>query len=292
MTTLLFASILTLTNLCGSVRVDTFGGRVVSYVPAGGEEVLATLKDGSGGVALCWPWFANDGPAGCRRHGVARYHGFAEVSRSESPRRSELTLRLVSDAGTRREFPHDFTLTLVIRLDDRLTLRLIGENTGREPFAVTEMLHPYFRTGDARRCAVRGLDGLTFRDNVHPELGDKRVWSGEYAVAEGSKVFAFASAGEHRWDLVDPVLSRVLTFSSSGDLKTVVWSPGETSGKGRNVTSKLAPGEWKTFVCVENGTCYGDRAYVLRPGERHELVRTVAASRTGSPIFDRAARDR
>ena len=66
----------------------------------------------------------------------------------------------------------------------------------------------------------------------------------------------------------------------------MVWSPGEPSGSGKNVTSKLAPGEWRTFVCVENGTCYGDRAYQLKPGERHELVRTIrvtadAATRTG-----------
>ena len=41
----LIASILTLTNLCGSVSVDTFGGRVVSYAPADGEEVLAGERD-------------------------------------------------------------------------------------------------------------------------------------------------------------------------------------------------------------------------------------------------------
>ena len=276
MTVPILASILTLTNLCGAVRVDTFGGRVTSYVPVGGEEVLAALQEGSGGIALCWPWFANDGPAGCRRHGVARYREFTEVSRTESPRRSELVLRLVSDAETRQEFPFDFALTLIVLLEDRLTIRLVGENTGNEPFAVTEMLHPYFRTGDARRCVVRGIDGLTFRDNVHPELGDARVWRGDYAVAEGSKVFAFAEPdAPHALELTDPVLGRTLAFTSSGDCKAVVWSPGEKSANGKDVTSTLAPGEWKTFVCVENGTCYGDRAYVLKPGERHVLERAI-----------------
>ena len=291
MTMSLIASILTLTNLCGSVSVDTFGGRVTSYVPAGGEEVLATLRDGSGGIALCWPWFANDGPEGCRRHGLARYREFTVVGRTETPRLSELVLRLVSDADTRRVFPHDFALTVTVRLGETLTVELCGENTGATPFCVTEMLHPYFRVGSARECRVRGLDGCRYRDNVHPELGDGRTWAGDYAVAEGSKVFAFADGGEHRWELVDPVLSRVLSFSSSGDLKTVVWSPGEATAKGKNVTSKLAPGEWRTFVCVENGTCYGDQSYELKPGERHKLVRTVAVTRAGGLIFGRVARD-
>lgn len=282
MTPFLTASIVALTNLCGSVSVDTFGGRVTSYVPAGGEEVLATLQDGSGGIALCWPWFANDGPEGCRRHGLARYREFAVVGRTETPRRSELVLRLVSDADTRRAFPHDFELTLVVRLADRLTLRLIGENTGREPFCVTEMLHPYFRVGDARKCVVRGVDGLAYRDNVHPELGDTRVWCGDYAIGEGSKVFAFGNPKVvHTLELDDSVLNRTLAFVSSNDLKAVVWSPGEATAKGRNVTSKLAPGEWKTFVCVENGTCYGDCAYELKPGERHVLERSIGFKVTG-----------
>lgn len=283
---LLLAAVQTLTNLCGSVSVDTFGARVVSYRPAGGEEVLARLADGSGGVALCWPWFANEGPDGCRRHGVARYHEFEVVSRTDAPRASELRLRLRSDEMTRREFPHDFVLTLVVRLEERLTLRLIGENVGHEPFAVTEMIHPYFRVGDARQCVVRGLDGCRYRDNMHPELGDARIWRGDYCVTEGSKVFAFADpARAHALDLSDPVFGRTLSFTSTNDLKAVVWSPGEASGKGKNVTSRLAPGEWRTFVCVENGTCYGDRAYVLRPGERHVLERTVSVSRGSGRVL-------
>jgi len=290
MTMSMLASVLTLTNLCGSVSVDMSGGRVVSYVPAGGEEVLAQLEDGSGGVALCWPWFANDGPKRCRRHGVARYHDFVETSRTESPYVSELRLRLRSDGETRQAFPHDFDLTLVVRLEKQLTLRLIGENTGKESFSVTEMIHPYFRVGDARQCVVRGLDGLSFRDNVHPELGDARIWHGDCAVADGSKVFSFGRPdGLHMFELEDPVLDRTLTFTSSNDLKTVVWSPGEASGKGSNVTSKLAPGEWKRFVCVENGTCYGNQAYELKPGERHELVRTIGV-RPGRSLRDELAR--
>ena len=71
MTTALFCAIVAVTNTMGTVAVDTPGARVVSYVPVGGEEVFFASKTGTGGMPLCWPWFAGLGPEGavcmCRR---------------------------------------------------------------------------------------------------------------------------------------------------------------------------------------------------------------------------------
>ena len=133
---ILFATLVAITNCCGSITVETRGARMVSYVPAVGEEVLARLSDGSGGIPLCWPWFANDGPTpDCRRHGCIRDREFAIVRRTTD----ELVLRLVSDGETRRHFPHDFELTLAFRLGAALEISLTGRNTGGTPFPVTEM---------------------------------------------------------------------------------------------------------------------------------------------------------
>ncbi len=276
---ILFATLVAITNCCGSITVETRGARMVSYVPAVGEEVLARLSDGSGGIPLCWPWFANDGPTpDCRRHGCIRDREFAIVRRTTD----ELVLRLVSDGETRRHFPHDFELTLAFRLGAALEISLTGRNTGGTSFPVTEMFHPYFRVGDAARCTVRGVDGCRYRDNRHPELGEDRIWKGDYPIGDGSRVFEFRADASHVWELEDPALGRRLVFTSAGDLKTVVWNPGPATLAAANVTSKFKPGEWRTFVCVENGTAYRDRAYVLKPGESHVLrrtVRVVAASR-------------
>ena len=271
MNALVLAVIVALTNRFGTVSVDTFGARVVSYRPAGGEEALAKLADGSGGIQLCWPWFANDGPEGCRRHGVARYHEFARLA---SENDDELRLRLVSDEETRKEFPYDFRLTLSVRLADCLKLELVGENTGAVAYDVTEMIHPYLRVGDARQCVVHGVDGCRYRDNMEPQLGDGRIWRGSYRVGEGSKVFELKTP-EGVLRLEDPILGRIFGFRFENSAKAVVWSSGEQNARSANVTSRLQPGEWRTFVCVENGTCYRDRAYRLRPGECHVLRRTI-----------------
>jgi D-hexose-6-phosphate mutarotase len=50
------ATIVALTNLMGTVEIDTRGARVTSYVPIGGSEVFFASKTGTGGLPLCWPW--------------------------------------------------------------------------------------------------------------------------------------------------------------------------------------------------------------------------------------------
>ena len=239
----LFAAIVALTNLCGVVGVDTHGARVASYVPASGGEIFFTSATGTGGMPLCWPWFAGLGPsASSRRHGIARYRDFTVVSEKvHSPRDSELTLRLVSDAETRREFPHDFSLTVSIRLADRLIVTMTGENTGSDPFPVTEALHPYLAVEDSRRCEVRGVE--TFECTLF------RTGSG-----------------------------RALTFTCAGG-GFRIWRPNPESHSSKTVSS-LAPGDWKRFICVESGTFAN--AYLLNPGEKHVLRCAVCEDMPGS----------
>ena len=151
-------AIVALTNACGMVSVDTHGARVVSYVPVGGEEVFFSSETGTGGVPLCWPWSGGLGPsADSRRHGVARYSDFKVVgTKNHSYCDKELVLRLESDDETRRHFPHDFALTVSVRLSDRLTIKMTGENTGKEPFEVTEAILPCLATVDGQKCIVEG----------------------------------------------------------------------------------------------------------------------------------------
>ena len=232
------AAIVALTNACGVVSVDTHGARVVSYVPVGGEEVLFVSKTGTGGIPLCWPWFAGLGPNGSPRHGLARYRDFKVVGdKRHSYCGRELILRLESDQETRKIFPHDFALTVSVRLNDRLTLKMIGENTGNTPFEVTEAFHPYLAVGDTPQCREEG------------------EMSGE-------------------WRLHDPVLGRTFAFTDEGGSGRRLWRPNPESHLSKTVSS-IEPGDWRKFICPENGTLEKARAYVLKPGETHTLVRTI-----------------
>ena len=238
MTTSLLAAILTITNLCGSVSVDTLGARVVSYIPAGGCEVFFVSETGTGGMPLCWPWFAGLGPiAESRRHGVARYCDFTVVANEcHSPSNSELTLRLESNVDTRAEFPHDFALTVSIRLAERLHVAMTGENTGSSSFAVTEALHPYFSVGDSARCRIEGADAS-------------------------------------EWFLSDSVSRMKLSVRSDGGAFRV-WRPDHASCTSKSVTA-LASDDWRKFICIENGTFTENSGYVLKPGEKHTLASAI-----------------
>ena len=155
---LFLASLIALTNGFGSVTVDTFGARVLSYVPTGGREIFADLSPGFGGVPLCWPWYKFNGPKGqsSPKHGLARYETFELVSRREASEESELVLRLESNDRTKREFPHDFSLELRVVLSRTLTLELAAKNTGGDAFKVTEAFHPYLLRDELYRSKLDG----------------------------------------------------------------------------------------------------------------------------------------
>jgi glucose-6-phosphate 1-epimerase len=235
----LMASVVGITNLCGAVSVDTHGACVTSYVPKNGSEVIFMSQTGTGGIPLCWPWFAGLGPfADSRRHGLARYCEFELAGKvHHSPRDSELVFRLESGPDTRRMFPHDFELTVSVRLTDCLTISMTGKNTGKEPFKVTEALHPYFAVSDQTKCVVEGLETQECR-------------------------------------LSDTVSGRVLAFTQQGSSEYYVWRPNPQSHLAKNV-SPIMPDDWRRFICVENGTFRKDNAYFLKPGESHTLVRSI-----------------
>lgn len=234
----LFAAIVGLTNMCGSVKIDTHGARVVSYIPRGGAEVFFVSEKGTGGMPLCWPWFAGNGPSSdSRRHGIARYQDFEVVRTEDSDKDSSIALRLKSNDETRKLFPHDFVLTVKVRLNDRLTVSMIGENTGNETFAVTEALHPYFYVSDSTKCIVENID------------------SDEYMLQDDARGLK-------------------LSFTDEGGKGRYIWRPNPESHLSKSV-SPISPDDWRRFICVENGTLKKEVAYILKPGERHTLTRTI-----------------
>lgn len=238
-------AIVALSNACGTVSVDLHGARIVSYVPVGGEEVFFSSETGTGGMSLCWPWFGGLGPSTySRRHGVARYCDFKVVERkNHSYCDKELVLRLDSSDETRRHFPHDFALTVSVRMNDRLTVAMTGKNTGSDPFEVTEAFHPCFAVADSpKACLVEG-----------------------------------ESSPECR--LVDTAGGNEFALVHEGGAERRVWRPDAESHLSKTV-SPIAPGDWRKFICVEYGTFDKERAYTLKPGESHSLVGTVNLSRT------------
>ena len=106
----------------GRAVADAYGARLVSWRPAGGEEVLAMAwpyakcprgEQIHGGLPLYWPWFVFEGPDGCKIHGVTSYAVWKVKERSKA----RVVMELDDNGETRAVWPHRFHAELEYALD-------------------------------------------------------------------------------------------------------------------------------------------------------------------------------
>ena len=256
MNSLIVATIFALTNEFGAVSVDTCGAYVLSYVPAGGHEVLFRQSEERrtnswyhGGIPLCWPWFGRNGDPGSEMHGFVRLLDWEVVSCTDSSRESRLHLRLRSGEESAKWLDGSFQLDYEIVLSEQLKLDLKMCNTGARRFAVTTGFHPYFSIRDMSNATVR------------TPRGEIRCVPG----MDGDRPFA-----DGRYVLDDGV--RELTLTAWGNKKLVVWNQGEAPLKG------LAPEDWRHFVCVEPAILPRMQGIWLEPQKTYELGMSILAT--------------
>lgn len=295
MKTMLLASLVCTATLCAeqqtimlrteraSAEVSLDGARILS-LKLNGDEVLWRPREwrltgekwAHGGIPLCWPWFGSSGPDPNVKHGFARHCRFSVRRKAESGDRSELVLGLVSDAGTRRRWAHDFDLEYRIVLADRLRLELETKNTGKLPFMLTEGFHPYFAVGDRDSATVTGTDGMKFCDSRETmEFGGE--WHGDMHLTS-SFDHVFVEPERTAFHAIeDPVRGRRIELTSSGAARLVVWNPGDGGGAADNPEpGALASGDWRKLVCVEPAILWKEAARTVAPGTSHIFTAEIA----------------
>lgn len=276
-------SIITLQTERSSAVVSLHGGRVMSFM-TGGEEVLWKPKAWNhkgdrwchGGIPLCWPWFGRSGPNTNVTHGFAWRSKFAVRDRKISANRCELVLGLVPTAAARKEWPHDFDLEYTIELTDTLKMRLKTKNTGAKPFMLTAGFHPYFFIGDRDRTVVTGTDGMKFCDS-RQTTEYSSVWKGNMKLTSSFDHVFVEPYPTALHKIIDPVLDRCISASSSGAKRLVVWNPGaEEEAFEKPAPGDLAIGDWRHLICVEPAILWKDAAVTVQPGSTHELVTEIS----------------
>ena len=269
--------IVTLKNAHGTAKVSLVGANVFSYVPAGGEEVLFSVKKPGFlesefqhvGIPVVWPWFNMNGEAGSTQHSFVRQMKWTVVEKTEGKDSSRLVLELVSSAETRRLWPYDFRLRYTVTLGDQLQVSLMTENTDVQPFAITEGFHSYFYVSDVDRVVLRGLDGCR-NDRIASHLADP-VFHGDLKFHAGEgRVF---SPGKGEYVLFDEGRNRAIALAARGHRKLILWSIPEESCTGEWFSGD----DWKHFVCLEPSTISREAAITILPGKQHELQMSVKA---------------
>lgn len=229
----------------GTARVHRYGAHVTSWRTADGRERLFLARraalDGSaairGGVPVIFPQFAGEGPL--PKHGFARTAEW-DVLEQET---AAATLELRDSEATRAIWPHSFVARLQVRLGaDALAITLAVRNAGADELAFTAALHTYLATSDARGTAVRGLDGVAYRDStaggaVRRQVGDVTV------EGEVNRIYL---ATPEQVEVISP--DEAITVEQAGFRDIVVWNPGRP---GAAALPDMDPDEADRMLCVE-----------------------------------------
>jgi glucose-6-phosphate 1-epimerase len=247
------------------------GGQVMSFKPAGGDEVLFVSRQARweagrpirGGAPVCFPWF---GPH--RSNPQAPAHGFVRTRMWQLESIEERTDGVVvsmsteSDHESRQMWPSSFRLVHRVTFGRTLTMELIVTNTGGEALRFEEALHTYYRVGSIERTQVLGLEGAQYLDTLF------KPWE------QKSQQGAVGFSGETDRIYLDPRPSlaieddvRRITLTTTHANAAVVWNPWVEKA---HALQDLGDDEWPRFVCVE--TCNVERRSVdLDAGREHVM---------------------
>ena len=221
-----------------------------------------------GGIPLCWPWFADTGPADSPAHGLARIATWrVEGATTLAAGDTRLSLALDESLVDRSQWPHPFQLRLLVTVGQTLDVALQIRHQGDAPVTWTGALHTYFAVSDARQVRVQGLDGRTFVDRMAGDAEKTQV--GAICFSEETDRI-YADAGPTTW-IEDNAWQRRIRITKRGSGSTVVWNPW--IAKSARMPD-FGDDEWPHMCCVETARAAFD-ACTLNPGERHELGVTI-----------------
>ena len=248
------------------VEVYLHGAHVTSWIPAGEHADRLFLSESSqfapgvairGGVPVCFPQFADQGPL--PMHGFARITAWELVESGRADNGAALArLRLEDSDATRALWPHAFALELSITAHrSTLVLALAVTNTGAAAFTFTTALHTYLRIADVHTTLIRGLQGASYRDKVLNK-DDVVETAAELAIdREIDRVYrgvpAMLEVREAR---------RATIVHATGFVDTVIWNPGAQKGA---TLHDLEPGGYAHMLCVEAAVASQD--VTLQPRE-------------------------
>ena len=254
--------------------ISTHAGQVLSYQPAGEEDVLflsskAYYQDGKaikGGVPICWPWFGPDPEdKGRPGHGFVRNRPWHVIGTGVMTNGAvKVTLGLTDTEETRAVWPHAFELIQEIVIGDSLNITLITRNTGEETFGITQGLHTYFKVGDITQTSVLGLQDTRFIDKV--DNSAEKQQTGEVTIAaEVDRIYQDVS---NTLIIDDKALDRCIQILSQGNKTVVVWNPWKKIAKDM---ADLEDTDYQRFICVETTNAASDVIGVA-PGKEFRLV--------------------
>lgn len=273
-------TVATITNHHASAAIALHGAHVMSYTPAGGQDLLwmsqaslfAAGEPIRGGIPVCWPWFgAHPSDPALPAHGFVRRLSW-EVLETVSHLDGTTTLRLgLNDSPATRQFwPYAFGLELAVTIGPQLTVALKMLNPGTEPCPISCALHTYFGVGDVRSVVINGLDGTAYINTVGGKNEECRQ-TGEIRIAEEVDRVYLDTTAEVTVDV--PAQQRRIRIAKQGSRTTVVWNPWITKAA---KMPDFGDQEFPEMLCVETANARRN-TLTLAPGTSHTITTILSA---------------
>ncbi|MDQ6996389.1 MAG: D-hexose-6-phosphate mutarotase [Mariprofundus sp.] len=255
-----------------SASIAVQGAHLMTWNPKGQQPVIwmspvAKLAHGKsirGGVPICWPWFgAHATQSSFSGHGFARTVAWDVITTAELEDGSTSINFRVADVK-KDQWPHQAPAEMRMIIGATLEMELVTHNQGEETITVGDALHTYFSVGDARKLAIRGLDGCDYLDKV----GTPAHRSQQGDVTIGSEVDRIYFDQGQDVVIDDPVLGRAIRVEKRNSHSTIVWNPWIE--KCKSMGDFGSDDGYLGMVCVESANA-ADDVVQLAAGESHSL---------------------
>ena len=259
--------VLTVKHPTCSAKVALHGAHVMSWCPAGQEEVLylspdAVYREGKairGGIPLCWPWFnAHPSDPDLPSHGLVR-NQFWELESTD-----------VDDDGVvakLRRTTESWTALVTVRMGKSLEVSLESTNLSDQQLMVSGALHSYFGVENVREISIKGLEDADYLDTVGQRT--QRHQTGEIRIDREVDRYYDSSSSVI---LSDPLKKRSILVDKEASPSTVVWNPWTEKAAS---LSDLPNEDYLNFVCIE-AAIVNDRAVAVGKGESHRFATRIS----------------
>lgn len=264
--------VLMIANPQGRCVVSLYGAHVLSFVPAGKNDLLwlspkAIFEDGKpirGGIPLCLPWFSEH-PQGFPMHGFARLsHWSVETIEQLADESHRVVLTLSDSESTRAMWPHEFVFRMELLVGAELKMTLTVENRSQTDAPLSFAFHSYFNVGDVREAVVDGLDACRYLDKP-----DNRTMKQQVGALQ---LKAFTDSVYYEVPKTQSISSPAGPIGIDADSGCcVVWNAWEKDAG----IADIGEGNARGYLCVERGEVF-ERALTIPAGGVYRSTMTLS----------------
>lgn len=250
------------------------GAHVLSWIPAGEEEVIwlsedATFAPGKsvrGGVPICWPWFGpHESNAAFPAHGFARTVMW-QVTQTDVLEDGAIQIRFKLDMDSmdpsiQAMWHSEISAEYSIVVGKTLAIELTTVNNSNQAIAIGEALHTYFNVADLTETSVHGLEGIDYLDKT--DSFSRKTQTGPVTIKSEVDRIYLQTPG----DVIIENSKRRIVIKKQGSQSTVVWNPWQAAAE---KMGDLGKDGYLQMLCVESANAAEDIVSV-DAGGRHTL---------------------